>query len=302
MLVLGTLRSGSTLLGRMLGGERGACCVGEVRNSWRAFVRNELCSCGSRTASCELWAAVGEELGYLRGGHPTGEVRTLHSIAESTLKLPHLVPWRADLAGHEQRLSRELRRIYVAVASQVGADIIVDTSKTPNMLRIAAASELRVLPVHLVRDPRGVAASESTPKIDPSGDVTASPPQRTALASGVHWAATNWLVERELRLGHRTGLFVRYEDMLDAPAATLTRVQTAIGGPLLVESPAPAKPQGLPSLRPTDSHQLGGNPDRFHHEALALRPDARWRSKLGFTQRVALQGMLFPLMKRYGYR
>jgi len=56
------------------------------------------------------------------------------------------------------RLRKLVSRLYDAVAAESGCNVIVDSSKTYGHLAILQGIPgLEITPVHLVRDPRGVA-------------------------------------------------------------------------------------------------------------------------------------------------
>lgn len=55
-------RSGSTILGQVLGRMPGFVNVGEAWQVWQRGLReNERCGCGQPFRSCEFWSAVGDE-------------------------------------------------------------------------------------------------------------------------------------------------------------------------------------------------------------------------------------------------
>jgi len=300
VLVLGGLRSGSTLLGGILGAVPAMVTVGEARNVWRAYARNERCSCGASADHCPLWGPVGVELGYLGRDGAAPRVERLRATAEATLRLPRLLRTGRQLSADEMTLGSELARLYAAAAAHSGARTVVDTGKTPNLARVLAGAGVAVKVIHLVRDPRGVAVSERRAKRTPDGDSLVAPPQRTLPRSAVHWAATNSLVERELRTVAVPSVRLRYEDLMADPVGALDRVAGALGlEPALW--PIELADESEPTVSFTQAHQLCGNPDRFKQGNVALRPDERWQSALAAAPRFGMELGLRPWMLRYGY-
>ena len=51
-------RSGSAVLGYVLGRLPGTIFVGELVYFWRRFAEGELCSCGQTLPDCRFWSAV----------------------------------------------------------------------------------------------------------------------------------------------------------------------------------------------------------------------------------------------------
>ena len=62
LYVAGSGRSGSTILGNILGGVEGFFSVGELRLIWeRGLIRNWLCGCGVSFRECPVWSEVVSE-------------------------------------------------------------------------------------------------------------------------------------------------------------------------------------------------------------------------------------------------
>ncbi|MCP5113102.1 MAG: sulfotransferase, partial [bacterium] len=62
LFIAGCWRSGSTLLGDLLGAVSGFCHVGELHHVWRRGLElNWLCGCGERFRSCPFWREVTAE-------------------------------------------------------------------------------------------------------------------------------------------------------------------------------------------------------------------------------------------------
>jgi hypothetical protein len=49
------------------------------------------------------------------------------------------------------------------------------------------------------------------------------------------------------------------------------------------------------------THQVAGNPMRFHVGELDLRRDDAWRASFSSSNRWLVSGLTAPLMVRYGY-
>ena len=63
LAIVGSDRSGSTLLDNMLGGVPGAFSAGEIRYMWeRGFAEGRLCGCGRKIVDCDVWSKVIERL------------------------------------------------------------------------------------------------------------------------------------------------------------------------------------------------------------------------------------------------
>jgi hypothetical protein len=301
--ISGSGRSGSTLLGRILGGVPGVCDLGEAAWLWECLRDGSTCSCGAVHTECEFWTAVGDKA---FGGWASVDLKRaagLHNVVPRYRHLPSLA------ARHVSRTRQALldeyvdqyARIYSAAAAVAGADVLVDTSKAPPTwaaLRRAADFDLRI--VHLVRDPRGVAYSwtKVTPCPHLNGQfLPQQSPTGTALTWNLQNAATDvlaWAGPRRVPV-----LRVRYEDLLAEPRRTVKKVARFAGLDL---PPTALDYVDSSGVHLSAAHSVGGNPKLFVKPGrLALRLDDTWRSALPTRQRLAVTSLCFPLLLRYGY-
>jgi hypothetical protein len=73
LYIAGAGRSGSTLLGQILGQLEGFCFVGEMIGAWQTFgVRR--CGCQAMLTDCEFWAAVRQAAGRGTGALEASEL------------------------------------------------------------------------------------------------------------------------------------------------------------------------------------------------------------------------------------
>jgi len=194
--IIGMSRSGSTLLGLLLGRHRGVIYVGETMNFGAAWSHPRArCRCGSVLRDCEFWQCVVRRAGL-------DDVPTDISPA---------VGWR----------------LMAAAAEVADAHTVVDSSKHPGWQRSASrVTGDDALALHLVRDPRGHLASAHI-GWDPQRAPTAPPALRSAIHVGGAWVKRNWWSIAAARRWNRRGR-ARYEDVvaggeLGVPAAWLGR-------------------------------------------------------------------------------
>jgi hypothetical protein len=90
---------------------------------------------------------------------------------------------------------------------------------------------------------------------------------------------------------------LRYEDLVRDPASHINRIliETTLG-----------EVDDLPFIRGRHltlgaNHVVAGNPMRFEHEAIELRPDEEWRLKMGVASRRVVTTLTVDLLRRYGY-
>jgi hypothetical protein len=166
-----------------------------------------------------------------------------------------------------------------AVLTRANALVFVDTSKLVTRLTyLLDLADLDVRVVHLVRDPRGVAAS------------TARRGGSAVHAARV-WVADQQVIDRTLR--NRPGvpsLTLRYEDLCLQPLEALAKFWSLCG----VEPSAVS-----PAVTPGEHHVLG-NSMRLKPGA-PVRLDDAWRSSLAPDVEAAVWGIAGPAGTRLGY-
>lgn len=310
LFIGGIGRSGSTLFERVLGELPQVCALGEVANLWQRMQRgDERCGCGVRLDSCDFWRAAGD---HAFGGWHNVDLTRVRELQAAVERIRN-IPWlgRSRLAGPRRALVDELVehyvRIYDAAAALTGAQLLVDSSKSPGLafcLRWASGIDLRV--VHLMRDPRGVAYSFTKQVPRPEADGVAWMPRRSPAASAVHWSTHNLAISLLARAGragpaggHRVPVHrVHYERFLADPPGTVRAVGAAAG--LELAGADLAYLRGRRAELGT-IHSVAGNPMRFTVGEVPLRHDGAWRTHLPQRQRRIVGTLCAPLLAGYGY-
>ncbi|MGH2751089.1 MAG: sulfotransferase [Actinomycetota bacterium] len=291
-------RSGSTLLGNLLGEIDDFFHAGELRTIWeKGLLRGRLCGCGQRVPECSFWQDVmGRGFGQI-------DVKAVCEAQRSAARLRHAPrllrghPGNGLPGGDDTKTyASSVVSLYRALGKATGARVIVDSSK-----READAALLRLLDgiepyyVHLVRDPRAVAYSwqrrKATP--EPRGEMVTYKPS----TSTRNWLGLNVTAEAiRRRVGRDRYLFVRYEDLITGPRDALESIVK-----MVEEWPArlPVNENGAVKL--TRNHTAGGNPGRFHTGPVPLRLDDEWVALQPRSQRLVATTIAMPLLHRYRY-
>lgn len=294
--IIGSGRSGSTILDMMLGAHPRAFSTGSV-DVIDQFVETEnFCTCRRSLADCVVWGPVlGDDV---HGGPAVPRSLNVHGQLRKALAILPVI-----LTGRPRTMpEREIEktwRLMDEVERVTGAEVLIDSSKTlMRFARMAAAKPERDMRmIHLVRDPRGFVLSRSKSRAVPTsrGEPGRTRQQNAALAF-VDWVAQNIFVAAYGRLRRRGRyMVVTYEHMVADPTATLERICAFLG---LEFDPD----RQLPPLE-GEFHLIGGNPSRLMFTE--LRPDVRWRTELPRAKRWLVQlgaGWLATLLRRAARR
>ncbi|RAY11395.1 sulfotransferase [Actinomadura craniellae] len=292
--VTGAGRSGSTLLGGLLGQIDGFFNVGEAGYLWeRGLAAGGDCGCGAPVRHCPVWRDV---LARAYGGPDAPETEALRRLhartsrgrAVQALSITGRLPGeRAAVAA-----AAPLGRLYPAVAEVTGARVIIDTTKPATYGRLLSrlpGLDLRY--VHLVRDPRAVAWSWLRVKESRETMVTRPP-----VTSALLWRAGNLAAARLWSGDADRYLLVRYEDLIAEPEPWLRRI-AGLAGAASAALPVTGR---VGTLAPT--HTVAGNTDRHRSGRIELRLDDEWRRAMPAAQRRLVAAATSPVRQRYGYR
>lgn len=135
LYIVGLGRSGSTLIDTILDSHTCVASLGGVRRLTH-YASKRPCPCGApRFADCTFWSRVDDALKEHLGRSTT--TVDVHNRDHRTF------------AAHNQA-------VFAAAARVAGVETVVDNSKSLGRLRrLVRESELDVVPIHVVRDPRG---------------------------------------------------------------------------------------------------------------------------------------------------
>jgi len=302
LYIAGWGRSGSTIMGNILGQVEGCFNVGELRYIWdRSLLEDRLCGCGLPFSRCPTWAGILERA-RLDG---TGDLdpQQLIALRDRSVRTRHLpllwLPGGEGLArARWRRYLQALESLYRAVQQQSSCQVIVDSSKFPTYgyaLDLLPLIDLHV--VHLVRDPRAVSFSWMRKKRsdDQPGDLRYMV-QHGPLQSTMLWLSWNLATERFWGKIHQRYLLLRYEDFIQQPRDAIQRILELLKIP---DASLPFVSAREVQLGPC--HTVSGNPDRTRQGVITLRPDDEWRRSMRLPHWLAVTALAWPLLKRYGY-
>ena len=281
----------------VLGQMSNAFSAGEVRYFWdRGLQQDRLCSCGESFRKCPVWRAVTEDLyGRVNEAEANSRISMRDRIKNKYLILTLFRVGKKWLVRRCTPYADELKKLLYSISKIRGSDVIVDSSKYPShvfALTLIPDIDLRI--IHLVRDPRGVAFSWSTPKYD-KGKGGMMRPQGILRAS-LQWLIFNLLIGRIARSAGVPYLLVRYEDWVDDPQSAMSCIANFIGEEAASRLISPDR-----TIRIDDIHALSGNPSRFNQGEVRVHFDDRWKSTMKTKEKLLCYAVTWPLALRYRY-
>lgn len=294
VLVLGALRSGSTVFEQYLARCLGTEAVGEVVNVFEhGRTENAQCTCGERFHSCPLWSEIMAGVERRMGG--ADEVERIAQDLETDLWRQRYLLFVHHRWARSPRFSRryedELRllsALYEEIGDQSGAPLILDSSKLASYGHVLSTlKDVRVAYVLLIRDSRAVAHSWQRVKPEPQGDGLRPISYTLAVRQ---WMGANILAAALLPYVGSRMITVTYEEFVRDPSATLGRVNellSRLGMPVLGEP----GDHGLADRY----HAISGNPVRFNPGA-PLVEDVGWKTEMPTRPRLAVTVATSPLL------
>lgn len=294
---------GATLLALLLNNHSTISALGDTNPS-REY--DQVCSCLAHVSNCEFWQAVVSRLSLDRyaannsllpelpwpmankrlDGGRIGLSRNA-AINRGAGRLAALV---ADLVlpllwGRRSRFAAGYTELwscfYALVAELHGTSLVIDGTKSPRKVALLASRQPTGKPpavIHLVRDPRGFAASSARYE----GDTDMR-------RYGWLWRDLHSRIEA-LR-GRVRYLRVRYEDLALRPKTEVQSICEFLG----VKDEDLVGPPRFPG-----KHHLMGNKMMFEFNG-TVRVDERWRNTLDPREQATALHCAGWLAERYGY-
>ena len=277
--IAGFPRSGSTLLGDILGSAPGVTHLGETAVIFRRRPLSR-CSCGASIPACEFWGPAVAALSVASGRDADAVDRDITRIVHGRRKpAPYLVDFFASLLRH--------------AATRTGSRVLVDSSNWPSFGRLldtATGGECGY--IHLVRDPRAAIHSRTRGGMQYLLD-GASAPRVTAsvVQDSRRWNLWNRQAEKLAGVG-TVYTRVRYEDLVRDPSATLAEVTTELDLPSVAASGN--------RVEIDRRHVIGGSRGARNGTVEVVDNDD-WRRESTPTRRALVEVLTAPGRRRYGY-
>ncbi len=226
LFIMGTGRSGTTILEVVLANSADVFGVGEVTHVFRdGLIRDEVCSCGEKARRCEFWSSLFRLLGWTEKTAADLDIVFRRIESHSRFFLTWL-GFQKD--GLLKRYRSENLSLYSRVSELAGAKTIVDSSKYAGRAwALLQAMKDDVAVIWLVRSPDGVLSAFSKPNKEEQR------PKRplVAMMYYLYVMTCAWLVKRRF---NDQVLMARYDAFVASPDETLARIEKWSGLDLTV--------------------------------------------------------------------
>lgn len=292
---MGWLRSGTTIIGNVMGSAPKVTHVGELNYLGHPSNPGQ-CGCGAVFAECPLWSGVMNEVPF--------ELTEWHRQRELSNRAKHVpIQSRRVRRGEVSEYARMTEQLYALIDGYSHSDLIIDSTKSPGgALALAAMTDVDSYVLQVVRDPRAVAYSMAKRTKNHGVGGTGRPmAKKGEFETSLRWSVANGFGDCFVKpvLGPDRYRCVQYEDFMADSVAAFRELASWLG---LDPSALPIKNEkGGPVVDLVGSHTVMGNPDRFRHGPTLLKPDTEWREKYDRSSQRRAASLALPLMVRYGY-
>mgnify|MGYP000296299876 CR=1 FL=1 len=299
LYIAGSSRSGSTILGNVLGQIDGFFHVGELFHIWqRGFVENWRCGCGSLFRECDIWKATTDKV---FGGIDKVDAEKILSLLKGFPRTRHipllLIPGTSILLKRRLReYLNSIEQLYKDLHHIIGYKVIVDSSKSPAYLwALSILPNIDLYTIHLIRHPQGYAFSYMRKRPYPSGiDTGKYMMNQHPIKSALVWLFENAGIEL---LCHRQRYMrVYYEDFIMQPRDTLINILNFVE-----ERNRDLSFVNNQTVKLNSCHTISGNPVRFKVGEIKLHLDTEWLYNMPFKYKFLVYLLTWPLLLKYSY-
>jgi len=302
LYIAGSGRSGSTILGRILGQAEGFFFAGELCKIWKyGLLENRMCGCGEPFRDCLFWQGVFREA---YGGMEKVNSRELYDLRKKSASMRHLPLFLLSganslMSGRIERFSGHLERLYTAIQARAGSRVIVDCSKSVSYGYVLGSLDtIDLYVVHIIRDSRGVAHEKlKRKKYQPGDEKPVYAGRYSLLESSFTWNVQNLAAEAFWRRTQGRYLKIHYEDFVAKPRETVERILR-----MIKENVSRLPFVGVHRVQlDSRSHSAAGNPVRFDSGSVEIKPDLEWMGEMSAEKKIIVTSLTWPLLIKYDY-
>jgi hypothetical protein len=287
LYIAGVPRTGTTLISNVLGQVEGFFAAGELTGIWAKPFSERKCACGTPFLQCPVWQPAIDYAYNSPGNVPDGKQMMEWESRARLRDLPKIlkpggIEWLQSQTGE---YVPHLAKLYAGAKEATGCRVVVDTSKQfLHSFLFIHAPGIELYTVHIIRDPR--ACAEKAIKRG----------ARFFKEGILDWIVFHRLHEKFGMLFPNRYIQLRYEDFTREPRTTIEQIvdfagEKASTWPFVDECRVEIK----------GSHIAAGNPNRSQFGIVEIKEDQDWKTRLSYPQRLLVNLLTRPWMRKYGY-
>jgi hypothetical protein len=288
LYIAGWGRSGSTILGNILGEIDGFFHAGEVGKICKIGLSyNWNCGCGLPFKQCKLWKRILKNIQLKK--HTKMMLSLERCVHNRQVPLLIINPKYKRISRKIKNKTPILEELYKSIQYVTHSKVIVDSSKTVSYAYVLnKISKINLYIIHLVRDPRAIAYSWRK-KIKQMHIFSPT-------YSSINWLNRNIASEFFKKEKNINFLQISYENFITEPKKIIRNILN------FVEE----KASNLPfvdkyKVKLNTNHTIWGNPNRIKTGIIKLKFDNEWKTKMKLKHKLLVTILTFPLLLKYGY-
>ena len=257
--IVGTDRSGSTLLDKIISSNSGVFSVGEIHRFFNYYQNNYPCTCGVPFYDCEFWKAV-----LMRLDKDEFNPRLIAILGwrkRIRILLMHMFGGETGLLKKYESYGKSYAHLLAAIKDVSGAEYLVDSCKDMSRLTLLHLSGFfNIIPIYITRPMEDYIVSVRRPQMR-LNPYRKSGPVRAAL----RWTFRNLETRYLIRSYYSDHVQISYKSLVESTERVIGAIAERTGISLQYD---PVR------IKEKKYHFLGGNYMKFK-KFLGVEPDKK---------------------------
>lgn len=271
LYLLGSGRSGTTLLATILNSTNQVFTAGELHQFYTYMETDAICSCGDTITNCFFWNQITSNLNLSK--NQISKLETTQNQEEAHRYIPFILLGRDPSSQYK----RSQNILFKTLSQYSNKPWILDSSKYISRFLLLKKTDLFNLKgIYLVRDVRGVINSFNKPVQTP----------RKPLNTILYYSLTNFFGQLVYML-NKNVVKIRYEDLVQNPNKTINTIYQN-----LLETKTNQININEDFEMP---HIIGGNRLK-NNKSIKIKSDESWKQNISRTKQILYYLLCLPFM------
>ena len=277
LYLLGSGRSGTTLLATILNSTNNISTTGELHQFYTYLQNNETCSCGTIVCNCDFWSLVVNDMDLSKDDIQNFQKK--QNNEEGHRYIPSIILGRK--ASEDYSASQE--KLFNAIANHTHKNWILDSSKyIGRFLLLKQIPSLKVKGIYVVRDVRGVINSFNKQVQTP----------RKPISTILYYILTNFFGQLVCWM-NKDVIKLKYEDFIDNPYEHTQHIYSK----LLGQNNDDAALNDVFEM----PHIIGGNRLKSS-KTIKIKKDTAWKTTISRPKQILYYLLCLPFMLLNRYK